>query len=224
MKKIWSMLFTITVTIFLLVTSLFAWFSMNDTVRGDTIGTVTDDSVSYLNCDLYYTTKVNDRIYVDDSVTYTKMRAYNNEEMLPTAIIAKLSYSFSENGLYNFSLIASGKMFSTESTVISNYTDNYISNVITIYEVDILDDNSFQPTNSTTFVNSNYEKISNTIKYPEKEYEANVDYVTYLMLDYNSDMINELYSLMLNNIVDGSVSLETTINFKSDITILLIQE
>lgn len=233
-KKLISMSFTMILTCILLATALFAWFVSNKEVSSNGIdGQIYSKSVKDLKINCYYLEE--DSTNTDTtSIVYTKggllvsgdkMKKYNDivdNEVTDgkTAILLEIVCEVNETKTYNFTLNTTSSLI-TNSTILTDYTSNYLSNVLSIYK-----DISISDTKITAVVSSEvnfvdkttHVKSLNEIDLGSIEINTGTASTIYLVVDYDDNLINYIYNIMLENCPEEA-TLNTEITFNEDLVV-----
>ncbi len=250
-RKLTSMLFTICLTSILLACSLYAWFVMNTTVRTGIIeGNVSNPNVSSIDIKYYYLNTLDpidstsnfNRYEID--VTRGEnglmpegemMSQFNNPQTdNKTSLLMCISYRVSVSGNYSLELLADGIYYrdleEPDKSMVQSYTNNYLSNSLAFYLNPVLVSSDskdyYQVSTKTNFVNLETRTKTNKLILDTGYKEANDNtnqetYVYYAIIDYDVELVNDLYTVMLQNCA-GETDLSTIVLFKSDLTLEVI--
>jgi hypothetical protein len=235
-KNLITSLSCLVLSVFVCAWACFAWFSLNNHVDAGNINTSVvgggDDVVSISVTAYYLEQEGNETTIVykrstplgDDDDMYE----YGGTEYSCTAILLKINYQINAESTRTFAIGASTDaytvgIYTTESGGVTSYSSK-LSNVVSFTQAEVVSqtDGTFTPVGDTYSYLSkddsgDYVKSSSISIIKNIDAEEGFEQTKYLIVDYNSDLFGNVFSMVLEQ--GGNIS--SKVKFDGDITITL---
>lgn len=213
---------TLSLTAFLLVCIVTAWYVTNTTASvNGIIGSTADVDGITLNVKTYSLSASDNNMYeykIDSLYTADSMSEYGDIDVDITAVLLEIEYIFSKETNKSYPLTLETNMSEAgclnEFDSINNTGVSYLSNATRFYVCEKVDSYIDLEGEELSFVdNDDYSKTLQ-LEIENLTYQKEAGYV-YLLIDYDSDLVNYLYNDLLQQTTEAS--LNSKIIFEEDL-------
>lgn len=219
--NLFTSIFSLISTSLLLVVVALAWYATNNTAKADNaVAAISDNEGIFISVKAYSLADyegAGDYEYTVGSEV-NEMVAYGDASSI-TATLLEIEYSISEASNDNFQLKIDGE---DEAGIISHdeFGDgkSYLSNAVNFTKATVTS-NNVDLSNLSYKINkaSSDEIVVGQIDLTNKE--INTSYYEYIVVDYDTNLVNDLYTALLQS--SNKASLSSAIEFIKDLSIIL---